>query len=555
MARARRAIGLDFGTSTTLLAERQDPQPATVVPLGRSTPSMPSLVASRGTGGLLVGEAADERPADEVVRSVKRAITEGRSTVPMNTADGPVDLSVAEAVTAILTEAATRARDRGTSLQGDADLRMGCPAMWTGVERKMLRDIAADTGLTVAAPELIDEPIAAGISWVWNRYLRRQDRVDGRTLVFDYGGGTLDIAVIDVAFQGADPEITVLSALGVGMAGDTLDNAILADLEAEWASLGVYLQELENPELAKALALRTARGAKVALSTLVDSRISLGRGFPAVPPLAYSRERLETIFAPQLRDAIQLTWAAIRAAKLRESRGLSREALLRLGEDDLAKGIDYVLIAGGMSQMPIVQRRLQEAFPKAQVETDLSLDSPDESVAAGLAFTSTYERLNLHRPGFDFVLEWTDPGGIERRNTLYSAHTPLYGPAQVLRGETDLGLRLDTGELGLEGGRKAKLKVVALDGTTMPLRIDGRVLQDFDVSFDKHQPLMMKLYVDGRLLISSGDRREWQLRVEQWPVLRGAGTRELILRNTLTPRQPIDPMVQNAGNWRLAGSK
>ena len=473
----------------------------------------------------------------------------------MLTDDGPTCLSVSDAVTAILTEAAERANERGTSLQGEADLRMGCPAMWTGVERTMLRQIAANTGLTVAAPELIDEPIAAGISWVWNRYLRRNDRVDGRTLVFDYGGGTLDIAVIDVAFQDADPEITVLSALGVGAAGDALDEAILADVTSQWSEQGIRLEELQRPELAKALALRAARKAKVALSNHADSTISLGPGFDGVPPIKFSRERLETLFAPQLRDAIGLTWAAVRAAKLRESRGQSREMLLRLGEDELAKGIDYVLIAGGMAQIPIVQRRLQEAFPNAQVEADLSLGSPDESVAAGLAFTSAYERLNLHRPGFDFVLEWKDKTGTDRRSTIYSAHTPLYGSAQVLRGETDLGLRLDTDQLGLEGARKAKLKVVALDGTCMPLRIDGRIVPDFDVSFDRRQPLIMKLYVDGRLLIRSGDQREWQMRVEQWPVLRGAGSRELVLRDVRTEAISTDPMAYNASNWRHPNNK
>lgn len=543
------AIGLDFGTSTTLIAARGKSGPATVVPLGRATAHLPSVAAYDGPR-LLIGEDADVMPADQVIRSVKSHITAGRDRIEVKVDGETREVPVADVVRALLTEAAARTASHGTKLAKATDLRLGCPAMWTGAQRATLLRIAADAGLSVAAPQLIDEPIAAGISWVWNRFLRRKDRVDGKALVFDYGGGTLDIAVLDVYFANAEPEITVLSALGVDQAGDALDLKILEDIEEEWGSEDVRIEDLDQPALARALALRAARAAKTALSHDLDIKITVGRPFTRLPSVAYSRERLEALFAPQLNTALELTLAAVRAARLRLPGSASPQALRRLTADELAGDIDYVLLAGGMSQIPLVQERLQQQFPKAEVEFDHSLDSPAESVVSGLAFTSAYERLNLHRPGFDFVLAWDDQRRKGNSQTLYQAHTPLYSAHEVIAGGFNLGPRMDTQSLPVCGTARGRIKVVALDGTPMPLRIDQRRVDDIPVSFSDRTPLVVKLYVDGRLLIREGNGRERVLRVEQWPVLHSGSAQPLVLSSVPDDDRPTDPMAVNAASWR-----
>jgi molecular chaperone DnaK (HSP70) len=85
--------------------------------------------------------------------------------------------------------------------------------MWDGPQLKRLLDLAEKAALPVDSSTLVDEPIAAGVAWVSHRFLAYGERPEGRLLVFDMGGGTLDIAVLDVV-GGERPEISVLSALG-----------------------------------------------------------------------------------------------------------------------------------------------------------------------------------------------------------------------------------------------------------------------------------------------------------------------------------------------------
>jgi len=89
-----------------------------------------------------------------------------------------------------------------------------------------------------------------------------------------------------------------------------------------------------------------------------------------------------------------------------------------------------------MSRIPLVSRRLGEMLPRAELHERVGDFLSDEVVVAGLADTVGYDKISLHRPSFDFVLEWDN--GAEQR-VLYEAYTPLYDPVQVARGNTFLG--------------------------------------------------------------------------------------------------------------------
>ena len=92
--------------------------------------------------------------------------------------------------------------------------------------------LAETAGFSVGPSTLIDEPIAAGLSWIGRRTQQREYFDEERVLVFDMGGGTLDVAVLDVTTGPLrDPEIYVLASDGLNEAGDVLDGMIVADLE------------------------------------------------------------------------------------------------------------------------------------------------------------------------------------------------------------------------------------------------------------------------------------------------------------------------------------
>ena len=103
-----RAIGVDFGTSTSLVAERDGVERAEVLPLGfeMRTRFLPSVAALRGGRIALAEDAESRRASDGIIRSIKRAITEELETVPVTTADGVREVGVDEVVLGLLTEIA-----------------------------------------------------------------------------------------------------------------------------------------------------------------------------------------------------------------------------------------------------------------------------------------------------------------------------------------------------------------------------------------------------------------------------------------------------------------
>src|SRR5262249_5455315 len=160
---------------------------------------------------------------------------------------------------------------------------------------------------------------------------------DGRVVVFDCGGGTLDVAVIEVR-PGTPPEITLLSAAGLPEAGDALDERIAADLTVDLRSAGV---DVESDDRARELQ-RLIRHAAQRLKEQLTSRSTASTdvvGFERIPTLRYERIQLETVFAPQLDRAIRLVLANLRAAELRKRRLNDTTAVRGISTEALAAGV------------------------------------------------------------------------------------------------------------------------------------------------------------------------------------------------------------------------
>ncbi|WP_067793549.1 Hsp70 family protein [Actinomadura formosensis] len=525
MAQAgEQAVGIDFGTSTSLLAVGSGVGPVDIAPLGRTTRSFPSI-AGYQQGNLLVGEAAENLPIAQVIRSVKRAITDCSETMEISDEHGTRRVDVDEVIVALLAEIGTRAKAAGRPLDTREQVRLGCPAMWDGAQRQRLLDHAQNAGLPVAHSTLIDEPIAAGVAWVRHRYLQYGEQVEGRLLVFDMGGGTLDIAVLDVV-GGPHPEISVLSALGVQLAGDRLDTAIAGEITEELAGQGIRLDGLPEAKTVEALVLREARTAKIQLTTQARHRIVFrGLARTQLPILTYTREQLEECFRPQMDQAIGLVWAALRAAKLTELGGHAPDKLRGMNGDRLAADIDYVLLAGGMSRVPYVERRIGELFPNAMIY-DAAGVAADELIVAGLADPVGYDRLNLHRPGFDFVLEYTE-SGRKITEKIYPAYTPFYSPEEAW---TNSYLGFERRGDDFPGPKRGEgvLRVRSTSGDYLALRYDGETKHGLRLQLGWN--MLFKIYCDGQILITDGARQTRKLRVHQWPVVRGNGHAELVLQ-------------------------
>lgn len=544
-----RAVGVDFGTSTALVAERMGRRPVDIAPLGNTTKWFPSLAGYDGDR-IVVGEDADHLPVDQVVRSIKRAITERRNHVQVTGRDGPRDLAADDVIVAILSEIDKRAASLGLALATENDLRLGCPAMWDGEQRQRLLHLATEAGIPPDTLTLVEEPIAAGVAWVAHRFVEFNEQPKGRLLVFDMGGGTLDVAVLDVV-GGERPEISVLSALGVPLAGDHLDAQIAKDLEAELAERGHDLSTLPRQEQVGALMLRAARNAKERLTSVRTHPIVLPSQIgQSLPTIRYSREQLDEALRPQIDSAKMLIESALRSARLTEHGNYSAAQLGKLKLADLAGDVKFVLLAGGMSRIPSVERTMRALFQEAEVFDNAGVP-PDEAIVAGLADTAGYDRVNLHRPGFDFVVEW-QAGGRSDHATLYEAYTPLYEPWKVAAGYGYLGYEVLPKEFPGPKSGSGVLRVRTPSGEHVRLMVDGKELLGLPFTFGNN--MHFKLFCDGRIFLHDGAGAEVDLRVDRWPIIHGHDYAAVVLTNATAEGPALTNQWYLNKDWAPPGS-
>jgi molecular chaperone DnaK (HSP70) len=369
MAEAADIIGIDFGTTTSFVATPE----AGIVPLGTRAylPSIAGVLDQR----LLVGEAAAVLPPDRLIRSAKRAISEGRTQVVVGSGFGIATYPRDLVITAIFKEIAARARQSGSSLRAARTLRFGCPAGWNQDQRRLLLDLAKAAGVPVENAEMIDEPVAAALEWL-ERQTASGRKVNGRLLAFDMGGGTLDVAVMDVDSSDGTPRIKVLSSADTTIAGDALDEAIYTDIVAHYQ---LDLTSMNEPARASQHILNLAIETKMRLSTdethdiFPNARIL---GAEKLVPLRYQRERFNDVFGPMMDVAESTVTRALRPA----------------GQ---AMSVDFVLLVGGMSRVPLVRQRLQPTFRHAEFISDYG--TADEAVVRGLV-TAGAGRLRQKAP-------------------------------------------------------------------------------------------------------------------------------------------------------------
>lgn len=515
------SLGLDFGTSTTLVA-LPGLEPL-IFPIGKDGGNswLPSVLSTTDGQSWLVGEDADKGAIVNQFRSPKSAITMNENE--LKNANG-FSIDADSAIRRIIEEVVLRCKEKG--LNNFAEVRLSCPAMWTGEQRKRLVRLVNEAGLVSDIDQVIDEPISASISWWWSRFsqgLKISEKK--RAVIFDLGGGTLDVAVVDIYPKPGMPEMTILSARGIAIAGDTLDKELaeyITQRLIKEKSFDVSAQE-EKDVVAVAIRL-AAREVKEILSSVDETTFEVDPRIARVPSIKISRFDLNNVFDQQMKLALNCVDAALREARMKAGDNSSGPDIAKISTSVLGSEIDFVVLAGGMSQIKKVEDDLQKLMPKATVEFATGNSSTStQSIVLGTSNVNEFANLNIHRPNFNFVAVYRDRSGIEHREILYQAFTPLYSPDQVMRGDLLLGYFTDWKPRVEPISGKIVLALDTIGGRQVSLRITSKLNGIIDLPelhADTRHGITLKLLVNGRIQIRDRSGRVYSYRIREWPHIR-----------------------------------
>ncbi|GEA79687.1 molecular chaperone DnaK [Cellulomonas uda] len=352
-----RAVGIDLGTTNSVVAVLEGGEP-TVIANAEGSRTTPSVVAFSKTGEVLVGEIAKR----QAVTNVDRTITSVKRH--MGT-DWTVDIDDKK-----YTAQEISARVLG-KLKRDAEAYLGepvteavitVPAYFNDAERQATKDAGAIAGLNVL--RIINEPTAAALA-----YGLEKGKEDELILVFDLGGGTFDVSLLEV---GKDDDgfstIEVRATSGDNrLGGDDWDNRIVDFLVTEVKnSSGV---DLSKDKIALQRLREAAEQAKKELSSATSTNISLQYlSMSENGPIHLDTKLTRAQFQQMTQDLIDRTKAPFHA--------VIRDAGIQLSD------IDHVVLVGGSTRMPAVTEVVKELTGGREPNKGVN---PDEVVAVGAA--------------------------------------------------------------------------------------------------------------------------------------------------------------------------
>jgi molecular chaperone DnaK len=372
-----RVIGIDLGTTYSCVAYLEGGRPV-VIPNLEGLPTTPSVVSFTGSGERLVGTLA-----------LRQAVTN-----PANTFYAVKRLIGQKFASAQIQEAMTRLPYKLTeSVNGDVAVALGdkvlsppeisamvlgylktcaesffgepvtqavitVPAHFNDAQRQATKDAAAICGLEVL--RVVNEPTAAGLAYGLNA------KTNGRAAVYDLGGGTFDITILEAH----DGVFNVLATNGDSyLGGEDFDNRILEWLVTSFrAEAGI---DLSMDKLALQRLKEAAEKAKRELSFTGETEINLPFIVSDTSRSSHIRRTLSRpTFEAMTADLVERTLPHIERAL----------ADAKLSADE----IDHVILVGGQTRMPLVKERVTKFFGRAPEE---KVD-PDQVVAMGAAIQS-----------------------------------------------------------------------------------------------------------------------------------------------------------------------
>jgi len=361
-------VGIDLGTTNSLVAYCGEGGPR-VLGGGASGAIVPSVVRVRPDGTMSAGDGPRRERhlhAGETISSAKRLL--GRSvgevgefargfSVPVGA--GPRGIAAFAAHGRVITPQEVGAEVlRELKRVAEADLGVEVrravvtvPAYFDDAQRQATRDAARLAGLDVA--RIVNEPTAAALAYGFGQG-RRAERI----AVYDLGGGTFDVTILDIvpgetAGTGADCFQVLATAGDTALGGDDIDRAIVD----HWIRADARLAALPRAAMVDA-----AERAKIALFDREAATVAV-QGVDGAPPLGLARAELDAIAAPLVARTIDACGRALRDAGC------------------ASKEIDRVVLVGGSSRLHAVRDAVRRLFGS---EPYTALD-PDRVVALGAA--------------------------------------------------------------------------------------------------------------------------------------------------------------------------
>lgn len=367
-------LGIDLGTTNSAMAIIEAGEP-TIIENTEGNRTTPSIVAISKTGERLVGQIAKRQAVTNptnTIYGIKRFMghTFEEDAVQKDKAIVPYEVKKGSDGSAVVIMDGKEYRPEEVSamilskLKADAEAKLGekiteavitVPAYFNDSQRKATQDAGKIAGLEVK--RIINEPTAAALAYGFNK------KKDEKIVVYDFGGGTFDVTVLEVG----DDVIEVQSTDGdAHMGGRDIDQRIVRFLIDEFKkSEGI---DLGKDKLALQRLDEAAEKAKHELSTTSETEINIpfissDANGPKHLLIKLTRAKLEELAFEYIDKSIEITKRALEAS------GLKKEE------------IDEIILVGGQTRMPAIVNAVKNLFGKEPNKTV----NPDEVVALGAA--------------------------------------------------------------------------------------------------------------------------------------------------------------------------